>query len=225
MIILVWLSLALSLLLLILFPFIFSQVMIESLGKLHLGPSVAAMIVVAVFLGGLVNIPITRITREDEVLIHPLAVFGLRGFLPALRRVRRHTVVAVNAGGCLIPTGLALYEAAYLARFIPDALWAAAAASAISIAVCYAAARPMRGVGIVIPGFVPALVATGAALLFAPDQAPPVAFIAGVLGPLIGADVMHLREVSKLGAGVISIGGAGTFDGIVLSGILAAYLA
>jgi uncharacterized membrane protein len=36
-------------------------------------------------------------------------------------------------------------------------------------------------------------------------QAPPVAFVAGVLGPLIG--------------------GAGTFDGIVLSGIVAAYLA
>jgi uncharacterized membrane protein len=141
-IIVIWLSLALSLLLLILFPFIFSQVMIESLGKLHLEPSVAATIAVAVLLGGLVNIPITRITREDEVFDHPLAVFGLPRLLPGCRRVRRHTIVAVNAGGCLIPTGVALYEAVYLARVVPGALWAAAAACAIAVAVCYTLLTP-----------------------------------------------------------------------------------
>lgn len=58
------------------------------------------------------------------------------------------------------------------------------------------------------------------ALLLVPDHAPPIAFVAGVLGPLIGADLLHLRDIEK-----IATGGAGTFDGIVLSGILAAYLA
>ena len=48
---------------------------------------------------------------------------------------------------------------------------------------------------------------------------------AGVLGPLIGADLLHLREIEKIATGVASIGGAGTFDGIILSGIMAAYLA
>jgi uncharacterized membrane protein len=85
-------------------------------------------------------------------------------------------------------------------------------------------ARPTPGVGIVVPGLVPALVAALSALILAPEQAPPVAFIAGVLGPLVGADLLHLQDVSKLGSGVISIGGAGTFDGIVLSGVVAAYL-
>ncbi len=76
-----------------------------------------------------------------------------------------------------------------------------------------------------MPGLLPPLVAVMSALLLAPDQAPPVAFVAGVLGPLIGADLLHLRDVSKLTTGIASIGGAGTFDGIVLSGIVAAYLA
>jgi uncharacterized membrane protein len=57
------------------------------------------------------------------------------------------------------------------------------------------------------------------------DQAAPVAFVAGTLGPLIGADLLHLREIEESAVGVASIGGAGTFDGIVLSGIIAAYLA
>lgn len=47
----------------------------------------------------------------------------------------------------------------------------------------------------------------------------------GVLGPLIGADLLHLRDIEAAESGVVSIGGAGTFDGIVLSGIIAAYLA
>ena len=58
-----------------------------------------------------------------------------------------------------------------------------------------------------------------------PDFAPPIAFIAGVLGPLIGADLMHLRDIKRIATGIASIGGAGTFDGIVLSGLMAAFLA
>jgi len=224
-IVLIWLSWAASLLLLVLFPLVFSEVMIVGLAKLHLEPGVAAAIVAAVFFGGLVNVPITRIAREDEVLVHPLAAFGLFEMWPEIRRVRRQTIVAVNVGGCLIPTALTLYELFRLAAVDPATLWAAGGASLIAIAVCQATAQPRPGLGIVVPGLVPALVAAISAVVLAPEQAPPVAFIAGVLGPLIGADLMHLRDVSKLGSGVVSIGGAGTFDGIVLSGVVAAYLA
>jgi len=220
-----WLSLILSLLLLVLFPFVFGQAMIVSLGKLHLAPGIAIAIAVAVFLGGLINIPITRLEREDEVAIEPMAIFGFAGLRPQIRRVRRETIVAVNIGGCFIPAALALYELVYLAIVAPAVLWAAAAAAAIAIGVCYEIARPAPGVGIVIPGLVPAFVAVISALVFAPAHAPPVAFVAGVLGPLVGADLLHLKDVSKIGAGMVSIGGAGTFDGIILSGIVAAYLA
>jgi len=46
-----------------------------------------------------------------------------------------------------------------------------------------------------------------------------------MLGPLIGADLLHLRDIKTLATGVASIGEDGTFDGILLSGIVAAYLA
>jgi uncharacterized membrane protein len=75
-----------------------------------------------------------------------------------------------------------------------------------------------------IAGIGAAVVTALLALIFAPDAAL-VAYVAGVVGPLIGADVLHLREIEQSAVGMASIGGAGTFDGIVLSGIIAAYLA
>ena len=45
------------------------------------------------------------------------------------------------------------------------------------------------------------------------------------MGTLIGADLTNLDKVAGLGAPVASIGGAGTFDGIFLTGILAVLLA
>jgi uncharacterized membrane protein len=76
-----------------------------------------------------------------------------------------------------------------------------------------------------MPGFVSPLVSAGLAPLLHSAMAPPVAFAAGVMGPLAGADLLHLKEIETRVVGVLSIGGAGTFDGIVLSGIVAAYLA
>jgi uncharacterized membrane protein len=56
-------------------------------------------------------------------------------------------------------------------------------------------ARPVQGVGILLPGLVPAALAAVLALIFAPGDAAPVAYVAGVAGPLIGADLLHLREI------------------------------
>jgi uncharacterized membrane protein len=49
-------------------------------------------------------------------------------------------------------------------------------------------------------------------------------FCGGRHGAIIGADLLHLKDFIRTTMGVASIGGAGTFDGIILSGILAAYL-
>ena len=45
------------------------------------------------------------------------------------------------------------------------------------------------------------------------------------MGTLIGADLLHVRQVIRLAAPVASIGGAGTFDGVFLTGIIAVLLA
>lgn len=217
--------LVIAAILVVLLPFLFGELMFASLSKLHLSPTIAFACVIGIFAGSLINIPVKSVVRDWDVVEDPLAIYGLAGFWPGLRRVRRSTVIAVNVGGCLIPAALALYETAYLAAASLPALPAAIAVCAANIVVCYLVARPIAGVGIAMPAIVSPIVAAVLALLLASDMAPPVAFIAGVIGPLIGADLLHLRDAELREIGVVSIGGAGTFDGIVLSGIVAAYLA
>jgi uncharacterized membrane protein len=85
-------------------------------------------------------------------------------------------------------------------------------------------ARPVPGLGIAVPGLVPALFAAAIALAVSSHMAAALAYIAGSLGTLIGADLLNLHRLPGLGAGVASIGGAGTFDGVFLSGIVAVLL-
>jgi uncharacterized membrane protein len=150
------------------------------------------------------------------------------GWVP-LPRDEQQTVVAVNVGGCVIPLALALYEARLVAE-VPQARWAMLVAVLVNIAVCFWVARPVRGVGIAIPAFLPPLVAIGMTWLLlgndpTSEYRAPVAFVAGVAGPLIGADLFNLRRFERLHTGLLSIGGAGTFDGIVISSLFAAFFA
>jgi len=91
-------------------------------------------------------------------------------------------------------------------------------------------ARPVKGVGIVTPALVPPIVAALSSILIKsifsvnPDFIFIIAYTGGTLGTLIGADLLNLRGISKIGAPVVSIGGAGTFDGVFLAGIIAVLL-
>ncbi len=222
---LLWLSLLASLVLLVLLPLLFGEIMLGGLGRLHISPQTAAALMIAIIAGGFIDIPLKRISHQLHVAVHPFAAFGFGSQWPQFRRIRRDTVIAVNVGGCVIPVALMIYELALLSHAGNGALAAAGAAGAANTIVCYVTARPVPGVGIVMPGLLSAFVAAGLAMLFMPGEAAPVAFVAGVAGPLIGADLLHLRDFKGKVAGTVSIGGAGTFDGIVLSGIVAAYLA
>jgi len=213
------------LILVALLPLVFGHLFAAALIKLKLEPTIALLVVIGIFVGSVINIPVKRVSRTESVLVDPLAVFGLPSWWPMLQRVRRDTIIAVNVGGCLIPVALAIYETVHLVMADGQALLGLLLAVVVNTGVCYWMAKPMEGIGITMPGLFPAIVASLSALLLVPDQAPPVAFVAGVLGPLIGADLLHLRDIEKIATGIASIGGAGTFDGIVLSGIVAAYLA
>jgi uncharacterized membrane protein len=220
-----WFSLLIFIVLLVLLPFAFGELMVGGLAKLHLTPSAAVALVIAIFVGGFINIPVKRLVRSEQVSVHPLAVFGLSGVWPQLRRVRHQTVIALNVGGCLIPTALAIYQVLHLVASGTQTLFALAIACTINCAACYLLARPVAGVGIMMPGLVPPLISAALAIVLAPEQPAAVAFVAGVAGPLVGADLLHLKDIQSSGVGMASIGGAGTFDGIVLSGVIAAYLA
>jgi len=214
-----------TVLMVIALPLLLWPLFVTSLQKLHLSPQWALNLTIAIILGGLINIPVKRIVREGPVWSHPLAVFALDSTIPSWLVHRRETIIAVNVGGCLIPVGIAVYQLTHLAPLGGEALWGAALATLIVTFVSYAAATPVAGVGIVMPGFIAPITAALAALIIAPEHAPNVAFVAGVLGTLIGADFFHINDFIKTPVGVASIGGAGTFDGIVLSGILATFLA
>src|SRR5438067_4218099 len=177
-------------------------------GLAFTSPEMALLLMMAIIIGGLINIPVKRVVHERVVPTHPLAVFGLGGFWPRMRRESRQTIIAVNRGGCVVPAGLALYELLLIAIADSPTLWAVLVDGVVNIAVCYFLARPVQGVGILLPGLVPAAVAAVAAvlaLIFAPGDAAAVAYVAGV-GPLIGADLLHLREIEQSAVGVASIG-------------------
>lgn len=218
------LSLSLFLVALALLPFFMANAVLAALGELGLGPASAAVAAAAIFLGGAVNVPVRRIPREEIVEVPRSGLFGLGRMAPRLVRRRTWAVLAVNVGGCVVPAGLAVWQVVRLAGHGPGSLAAAVAAVAVNVALCWKLARPVEGVGIVLPALAPGLAAAACALLLAPDRAPSVAFVAGVAGPLVGADLLHLEEMEGM-TGMASIGGAGTFDGIVLSGIVATLLA
>jgi uncharacterized membrane protein len=209
---------------LLMLPLFLMDAVVTALVKLGFEPRTGLNILLAIFVGSLINIPVRRLPRDEEFEVRPFAPFGLDRLFN-ISYPRRETIVSINLGGCVIPCLIVAYEWNLLLSQSPQALFPAVLATLINILVCYKLAKPIPQVGIGLPALVPGIVAALSALLLAPATAPPVAFIAGVLGPLVGADLMHLSDIKKLRSPIVSIGGAGTFDGIVLSGIIAALLA
>jgi uncharacterized membrane protein len=130
----------------------------------------------------------------------------------------REQVIAINLGGALIPLAIDLL---LLPRAPLEPLLGAVAGVA---AASYALARPAWPVGIVLPPFVPPLTTALLAEVLAPSAAPVVAYIAGTLGTLVGADLLHLPDLERFEAQLLSIGGAGVHDGIFFAGVVAALL-
>ena len=83
----------------------------------------------------------------------------------------------------------------------------------------------MPGLGISVPTFAPPLLAAFVGLVLSRRYAAPLAYIGGSVGVLVGADLLNLGLLRSLGAPVASIGGAGAFDGVFLTGVIAVVLA
>lgn len=170
--------------------------------KIGVNPRYAFAVMLLSLIGSGVDIPLFAMT--------PVAA-GLTS---------RPTIVAMNVGGALIPILVSLYLLARTRLYVRMLIGIAVVA-----AVVHSFAELVPGVGIAVPMIAPPLVAAGVALLLAFRRAPPVAYVAGSMGTLIGADLLNLTQIARLGAPVVSIGGAGTFDGVFLTGILAGLLA
>ncbi len=191
------------------------------LASLQMGlSSHAALIFLLASLGGsYLNIPVAQLPERQIASGQIIAFFGMMYVIPTVTHWPG-TVIAVNVGGAVIPGLLSFY------LFIRNRLWPSGIfAVAVVAAVCHWLARPIPGLGIALPTFVPPLSAAAVALILSRRNAPALAYVGGSIGCLIGADLLNLNKLQGLGAPVASIGGAGTFDGIFLTGILAVLLA
>jgi uncharacterized membrane protein len=187
--------------------------------SLGVSSSTAMLLLFGSLVGSYFNIPIARLPPERMVSDQAIEFFGMQYTVPVME-TSAGTVIAINIGGAVIPTLMSIY------LLITRGLWISGAiATAIVALVLHWLANPVHGIGIAVPVFLPALVTAVVALLLSRENAAPLAYIAGSLGTLIGADLTNLDKVRGLGAPVASIGGAGTFDGIFLTGILAVLLA
>jgi uncharacterized membrane protein len=189
---------------------------------LGLSPEMAFTALLVSLFGSYINIPITRVAGGQP---HPAEIvrsFGISYRVPA-RYVTDSTIVAVNVGGAIVPVAISMY----LLLQMPTILMPALIGVAIVTAIVHRFAMPVPGMGIATPMLIPPIVAAACGYFLGSSQhhRDAVAFISGVLGTLIGADLLNLRNLRDLGAPVASIGGAGTFDGIFLTGIVAVLLA
>ncbi|MDX1672767.1 MAG: DUF1614 domain-containing protein [Balneolaceae bacterium] len=219
------LALVLFAFLLVLLPFFLADVMVSALSKLGLSPQQSVFAAIGIFFGSMFNIPVKKFELDTPVKDATRRMYGMGRELIYGQHQPNVMILAVNMGGCVVPVLIALYQIGRLLDAGGDVAMLAGASVLINIVVCERLAKPVENMGIAIPALIPAFVAAICALLLTPEYAPSVAFTSGVLGPLIGADLLHLREIKKISSGMASIGGAGTFDGIVLSGIVATLLA
>jgi len=183
------------------------------LGFENLGfpPELVLLTLVLMFVGSFINIPLGKRKLIEVTESH---FFGL---------FRRQRLLAqglsLNVGGALIP----LVIAGFLLFRVP--LEETLIAILLMTLVVWKLSRVIPGRGIAVPVLIPPLFAVLFAFLLAPGEPALVAFVSGTLGVLIGADLLRLPQVMKGEVGMMSIGGAGVFDGIFLVGIVAALLA
>jgi uncharacterized membrane protein len=187
--------------------------------KLGLSPSSAVLLLCGSFLGSAINLPLFTLNAE---------IPESRPLPPALGLLAHtqipfngKTVIAINVGGGLIPATFSLYLIQLYHLAWPEIILATACVSM----VCYFISRPIPGLGIGMPILAAPLVAAITALLISIEHSAPLAYISGTLGVLIGADLLRLKNIRQMGTPLASIGGAGTFDGIFLTGIVAVLLA
>ncbi|MEO0093199.1 MAG: DUF1614 domain-containing protein [candidate division WOR-3 bacterium] len=214
-------SFLIFILLILLLPALFVLLQIGVIGiafqKLGMTPATGFMFFLFSLIGSAINIPIHEKSYNvpTEIPIPEFYQFWF-GIKP---KILEKQVIAVNLGGCILPVLLSLYllfRAPFFAVLI---------GTIIMTVVSKILSRPVPGIGIAMPAFIPPILSAILALILARENAPAVAYISGVLGVLIGADLLNLSKLTKVGHGVMSIGGAGVFDGIYLVGIIAVLIA
>lgn len=186
------------------------------LSRLGLSPTGASLLLIVSLIGSAVNLPVLRLNSN----YHYDATNPLHKTLPHFRFTEGHTLIAINVGGALIPVVFSGYLIVTSGIPIVAIVLAILAVSIIS----FLFSRPIANMGIGMPLFVAPLSAALTAMLLSREHAAALAYICGSLGVVIGADLMRTRDIKALNTPIASIGGAGTFDGIFMTGLIAVLL-
>ena len=217
------------LILLIIFTFIFFSLFATAVNAVFVALGIPAwvayLLLILSFVGSFVNIPIKEIYNETEYVKPPRSFYGTLYPVNILEPTIRKTTISINLGGAIIPLVISVYILIKNFHAWPAFLLSAV----VVIAICHTFARVVPGLGIAMPNFIPpisaCLLSLFSTLLFGCVAAAPfVAYLSGVMGTLVGADLLNLNKISKLNARMISIGGAGSFDGIFITGIFSVLL-
>lgn len=186
--------------------------------KLGLSADSALLLFLTILGGSLINLPLFSMKSEQPRLEDIPPPF--REFYSQMPHTGR-TIVTVNVGGCVVPAAFSLY---LLAQHPLNVFHVVLAVAAVTL-LCFKTTRPLPGIGLAGPMLLAPLMAALVSVALDPANAAPLAFVSGTLGVLIGADLLHLGDIRRLGAPFASIGGAGSFDGIFISGLVAVLLA
>jgi uncharacterized membrane protein len=183
--------------------------------------------------GSLVNFPVATLeSRVPVVGFREVSVFGVTWQLPSVGFGVAKTHVLINIGGAVLPVIVSGYLLGMPILHVPgnpvNEYIAIGAVLVIVTVLVNRSAQVVEGLGVATPALIPPLVTALATILVdfvshlhSPTQ---VAYIGGTLGTLIGADLLNLHKIRDMGAPVVSIGGAGTFDGIYFTGIVSVLL-
>lgn len=172
-------------------------------------------------IGSVVNIPVYSFKVQQRI---PKPRRGLLTDLLYPQRSSSYqemkSTIAINLGGAIIPAIISIY----LIVQNPHLAWQYLVGTAVITAICYKIARPVPGVGISMPLLIPPVAAALVAIFLPGSPQQAIAYVSGVNGVIIGADILNLKKTMGMGSRTLSIGGAGTFDGIFLTGIVAVLL-
>lgn len=188
--------------------------------KLGLTPQESLLLLIGSLVGSGINLPLLQLrNREQGFPVKVVVQKVILGLAP--KTLSDKVIIAVNVGGCLIPVGLSFY---FMSLQLIDPIKMIIGIMAITL-LSYKSSELIPGFGVGMPIFLAPLSAALLALVIDPEHAGQLAYMSGVLGVLIGADILRIKNITQLGSSIAVIGGAGTFDGIFLTGLIAALLA
>ena len=186
--------------------------------NLGVGPYAAILLLACSLIGSYLDIPLAKIPAAHVTSGRVIKLLGVQ-FGPT-DAVGPGTVLAINIGGAVIPILMSIY------LLIRRGLWIKAAVATTAVALLmHWLATPVTRSGITVPMFLPSVAAAIIALLLSRREAAQLAYIGGGVGTLIGADLTNLDKVAGVGVSMASIGGAGTFDAVFLTGVMGVLIA